>query len=179
VASDGDTFVECDKCGLGHSMRPHETMTPREWAIAEGWTTDVDGKDYCPKCSGMRNLRTGRLAKLFVGPSPRPAVHSVPAVLPEPKDPNQPPPSLEEQLRRSEDRVRLFRRMLKMQQNMTESWRVCTLLVGLTEDQAVDVLNYHGRQIRIAGRNVMTLDGRPNRVTLFLKEGVVVRAQAG
>ena len=50
MAADGIQFVECDKCGLGHSMRPHETMTPREWAIEKGWVTDVDGRDYCPKC---------------------------------------------------------------------------------------------------------------------------------
>jgi hypothetical protein len=51
MASDGIQFVECDKCRLGHSMRPHETMTPREWAIEKGWVTDVDGRDYCPKCN--------------------------------------------------------------------------------------------------------------------------------
>ncbi|HEY1830901.1 MAG TPA: DoxX family protein [Acidimicrobiales bacterium] len=50
MASDGIEFVECDKCGLGHSMRTHETMKPREWAKAGGWVTHADGKDYCPDC---------------------------------------------------------------------------------------------------------------------------------
>jgi len=31
-------------------MRSYEAMTPREWAISKGWTTDVDGRDYCPEC---------------------------------------------------------------------------------------------------------------------------------
>jgi hypothetical protein len=50
MASDGIEFVECDKCGLGHSMRSHETIEPREWAKERGWVTDVSGKDYCPDC---------------------------------------------------------------------------------------------------------------------------------
>lgn len=50
MASDGIKLVECDKCGLGHSMRPHESMRPREWAQEQRWITDVDGRDYCPDC---------------------------------------------------------------------------------------------------------------------------------
>jgi hypothetical protein len=49
VASDGIQFIECDNCGLGHPMRRHEKMTPREWAINKGWATDIDGGDYRPE----------------------------------------------------------------------------------------------------------------------------------
>jgi hypothetical protein len=52
VASDGVTFVECNRCWLGHAMLPHETMTPRQWAADKGWNTTEDGNDYCLRCSG-------------------------------------------------------------------------------------------------------------------------------
>jgi|HubBroStandDraft_5_1064220.scaffolds.fasta_scaffold211799_2 hypothetical protein len=47
-------FVECDQCGLGHAMRKHEPMVPREWAHAKGWATDIDGMDFCPECTEKR-----------------------------------------------------------------------------------------------------------------------------
>ena len=59
VASDGIQFVECDKCGHGHSMRPHEAMTPGEWAVSKGWVTDVDGRDYCPECVAKGSVTIG------------------------------------------------------------------------------------------------------------------------
>jgi hypothetical protein len=60
MTTDGVDFVECEECGLGHSMRPHETMTPREWATQRGWTTDFVGRDYCPECRsrGFGAVRT-------------------------------------------------------------------------------------------------------------------------
>jgi hypothetical protein len=51
VTSDGIHFVECDECGHGRSIRSWEVLIPREWAISEGWVTDVDGRDYCPECA--------------------------------------------------------------------------------------------------------------------------------
>jgi hypothetical protein len=53
MASDGIDFVECDRCGLGHSMRSHESMKPREWADEQGWVTDLGGQDYCPDCRSV------------------------------------------------------------------------------------------------------------------------------
>jgi RimJ/RimL family protein N-acetyltransferase len=62
MGSDGVQFVECDACGLGHSMRGHERMTPRQWALDRGWVTDVDGRDFCPRCAPPgRPLRAARV----------------------------------------------------------------------------------------------------------------------
>jgi hypothetical protein len=69
MASDGVEFVECDKCGLGHAMRPHETMTPREWATEGGWTTDLAGKDYCPECRSRGFVGAVRTEQMTPHPS--------------------------------------------------------------------------------------------------------------
>jgi hypothetical protein len=67
MASDGMTFVECNNCWLGHAQRTHELVAPREWAVENGWSTDVDGRDYCPRCdaAGLAGVAVAR------GPGPR------------------------------------------------------------------------------------------------------------
>jgi hypothetical protein len=93
-------------------------------------------------------------------------------------DPNyRPPAPPSEQERR--DRQRLLERMKHMELELERSREVALSVIGLTEERALAIAHEQGRVIRIVGRDLYTLDLLSTRLSLFLEDGIVVRATAG
>ncbi len=41
-------------------MRPNEAEPPREWAKRQGWSTNLDGQDYCQTCTSRGIVTTNK-----------------------------------------------------------------------------------------------------------------------
>jgi hypothetical protein len=120
-------------------------------------------------------VRTWRPPPLSPPRPRRPSPMSVPAVQHDPTYGPPAPLSKQERL----DRQRLLERMKHMELELERSREIALSVVGLTEERAVALVHKQGRVIRIVGRDLYTLDLHSNRLSLFLEDGIVVRAEAG
>ncbi len=62
---------------------------------------------------------------------------------------------------------------------MEQSRTIALRLVGMPEEQALAVAQAEGRFVRVATGDGMSGEAMPARVTLWVDDGVVVRAEAG
>jgi hypothetical protein len=77
------------------------------------------------------------------------------------------------------EEIAFLRRRLEDSQTISETRRIALTLIGLSEQDAMEVAQNAGRSLRFAGRQAFTLDFHYMRISLWVESGIVVRALAG